>query len=189
MKQFRILSVQTLKTTQGKELVGIRVQGVEQMLIRSPKQFLAELRNSALIDANVQSTNSAMIGVIRRGLMGGIVFGEVDFFKAGSTFTIDENHPAITDKANTNFGKYKVGDLINREKDGFYADGLLSYQLNQRSETMLVNAVISAQLALEAENFFSDSSATSTTVAHEEYDPEEAFAKATGAAVAPKKGK
>lgn len=153
----------------GKDLVGLKVKGYDQMLLRSPKQFLAELRNSALIGANVTSLNHPMVGVVRRGLVGGVVFGEVDFHKAGSSYVIDEGHPSITDKNNANYGKVKVGDQLTREKDGFYADGLLSYQLNERAETILVNAVVANSIADEFDAMFTTTEAAPSAEAEVDF--------------------
>lgn len=120
----------------GNVLVGIQVKGYERMLIRTPKQFLAELKNCALIGQNINDINHPVVLSVRRGLMGGIVAGKLDYHKAGSFYLVPADSPAITDKTHRLYGKVAIGDPVEREAEGFYADDLLKYMLNERSERL-----------------------------------------------------
>jgi hypothetical protein len=154
MKQFRILKVEVLND---QTAVLVTVQGVKEKIYRTIGQFMAELRSSNLIGANI-GLNSPLMPVILRGLQGGIVYGELAYHKAGSTYTISAEHPALTNPSHRLYGSVKEGDEVQREANGFYVENgnLLSFKATAAFENQMLQATVAASFAQEADSFFAD---------------------------------
>lgn len=152
MKQFRIIKVEMLNDHSA---VLITVQGVAEKIYRTSAQFLAELKGSNLIQSGV-TLNSPVIPVVLRGLSGGIVYGNVDYHKAGTTYVIEAEHPALTDSNHRLYGSVVEGDKVEREKSGFYVErgNLLSFKATAAFENRMDTIVLqeATRVAMETES-------------------------------------
>jgi len=155
------------------DMVYIRLVGKpkEYSLGRKFGSFLADLKSSYLLPQSVTSMEDTRVLKLLRRLKKGYVSGEIAFQKAGSKYTIDETHPAITNQKHTLYGKVSVGDEVEVQKDGSrIKEGMLDFEISDRAFTAEVNAEAYAEKQAELMNFLNSVQAPTktTTVVDEE---------------------
>ena len=111
-------------------------------LFRYPKQALIDLQNSgralnlspnaldrglsALSPFERNDFQTALIECANAQLTGDIIS-----YKAGDEYEITAQHPSITDKSHTDYGKNKVGDKKKADQDGNRVEGFLFIPLTE----------------------------------------------------------
>lgn len=135
-------------------VVAIRVGDNKPAILRSFDQFLTDLRESFLIGSDVDSMNDPEVRDVLADLAGGSVNGNISFHKAGDEYTIDENHPAITNQNHRLYGKVVVGQKMQAEKDGArVTDGFLTLKREVSAQAINKSATAYAAMRLKFEGF------------------------------------
>ena len=128
-------------------IIVLDIVGQEQGIPRTPKQFLLDLQDSHLIPSNIKDINNPMVQDAMIDLKGGTVSGNVEFFKAGSKYKAHENSSVITNPEHPLYGKVKLGQEVEREKDGSRVEGFLSLDRSFVAKQTRANAsALSAQM-------------------------------------------
>lgn len=145
-REFRILGVDFINNVKtGNKFFALKVEGIDQNIVRSVKAFLTDLRNSALIGDDVTDVNDARVLKLRRNLKNGVLSGDMEIYKAGSHYIADENSSAVRNEI------AKPGDVLVREKDGVRVDGFLDFTVNART---LLNQEIAESVANTVSGMF-----------------------------------
>ena len=150
-------------------------------IVRNYAQFLQDLKNSFLIDDNVNSMNHPQVTKVLRGLKRGIVSGEISFTKKGDKYKVTEESRVVTDPTHPEFGKWNVGDTRIAEEDRAIIEGFLDIEPSEQFQTVQAVADATAQAKLAMQGAFEDFGITSkTTELVEAVDdiPEDALAEA-----------
>jgi hypothetical protein len=150
-------------------------------IVRNYSQFLQDLKNSFLIDDNVNSMNHPQVTKVLRGLKRGTVSGEVTFAKKGDKYKVTAESRVITDSSHPEFGKWNIGDIRIAEEDRAIIEGFLDIEPSEQFQTVQAVADATAQAKLAMQGAFEDfgiSSSTSTVVDAIDDIPEDALAEA-----------
>jgi len=110
-------------------LVVFSVQGHDDIVL-APNQALIALQNSGRA-VGIVDAMSPQAQLEYHKLIGVVANGEFSYHKAGDTYLIDENHPAITGNTHKLSGQVKVGDKVPYEQDGFRIEGFLAFPFTQ----------------------------------------------------------
>lgn len=111
-------------------------------IVRSPKELFRDLQNSArCLSMAHNALDNGIEGLAPHdreqfvrtaiGLAGATVIGDIRQYKAGDTYVVTGNHPALKDKNHKAYGTVKDGGTLIAEKDGTYVEGFLSMPLTQ----------------------------------------------------------
>lgn len=149
MANFKIKNVNKIEKNKAGQTINLHViylVGQAIPVIRRPKEFLQDLKNSDIIDSTVTSINHPSVKDARKALKGGRLSGDVSFLKKGDTWTVTENSRCITDSNHPEFGKRKVGDNVPATRDqSFVGEGFLD--LTESMQYIQINAVAKAYAA------------------------------------------
>lgn len=126
-------------------IVVLDLTGGKPSIVRNYSQFLQDLKNSFLIDDNINNINHPQVTRVLRGLKRGNISGEINFTKKGDKFTVTENSRAITDPTHPEFGKVSVGDVRISEEDRAIVEGFLDIEPNEQYQTVQATAEATAQ--------------------------------------------
>ncbi len=129
-------------------------------VFRYPKQALIDMQNSGraldihptaldrgidgLSPADRQNYITALLDCTNAQLTGDIIS-----YKAGDDYEITAQHPSITDKNHTDYGKVKVGDKKQAEKDGNRVEGFLFIPLTEAEKMRRSVSVNIAQAMMQ----------------------------------------
>lgn len=137
-------------------------------IIRRPKEFLQDLKNSELIDDNVASILHPQVRQARKSLKNGVLEGEIQYVSKGDKWTVTENSLCITDPTHPDYGNASIGDVRTIESDqARVVDGFLELEENLIHQEMRFNAQAMAQMKADLLGAFDDNS-TSTTSSTED---------------------
>lgn len=140
MKTVQIVKVKRI-VGEGVDLVALVLSNGKPDVVRSPKEFINDLKGSFLIDESVNSMKHPSVTRCLRNLRGGMLEGDLKYAKAGETWTVTENSQVIKNKNAKGFGKYAVGDEKEYEKDAtIVQDGFLTLELNEKAYEREENA-------------------------------------------------
>lgn len=132
-------------------------------IVRNYAQFLQDLKNSFLIDDNVNSMNHPQVTKVLRGLKRGIVSGDISFTKKGDKYKVTEESRVVTDPTHPEFGKWNVGDTRIAEEDRAIVEGFLDIEPSEQFQTVQAVADATAQAKLAMQGAFEDFGITSKT--------------------------
>ena len=178
------------RIAQGKSIDGVAQQvnivvldlaGNKPSIVRNYAQFLQDLKNSFLIDDNVNSMNHPQVTKVLRGLKRGIVSGEISFTKKGDKYKVTAESRVITDPSHPEFSKWNIGDTRIAEDDRAIVEGFLDIEPSEQFQTVQAVADATAQAKLAMQGAFEDfgiSSSVSSTVDAIDDIPEDALAEA-----------
>ena len=139
-----------------KEFVSIKFRGLDKEwnLGRSPKQLLMDLKDSHLLDEEVDSIHDTEVLALMRGITGGWCEGEIQHYKAGSTYKVGETDQVIINPSHPQYGKVVVGQEIPVEKNGTrVSDGFLTFTRSAMVESMYIDAEVTAKKKLRLQGF------------------------------------
>lgn len=125
MKEVRLLNntIEKVDLVSGKNIdrpfVLITVVGYDTRMLMSKGQFLRTLKNSFLLDENVESITSLEAREAMQQLMGGKISGKATLLKAGEKYTVTENSSVITNPDHPEYNEYNIGDEIEATRDSF----------------------------------------------------------------------
>lgn len=158
MKTLKISKVSVIPHNRSGEvinIVAIRNAG-KPAIIRSFDQFVTDLKESFLIDNDVDSVYDPEVRDVLADLQGGTVSGEITFHKAGDPYRIEENSAAVTNPNHKLYGKVSVGDEVEAEKDGSrVTDGFLTLKREATAQVIHKSSNSYAKLRIKAEGFMS----------------------------------
>lgn len=157
MANFKIKNVRTIsKDANGNpiNLTLIDVVGKSTPIIRRPKEFLQDLKNSYLVNDNVVSINHPSVLEAKKGLRGGNLTADVSFKAKGDKWKVTENSKCITDPNHPKFGKVSVGDELEVERDSSYVEGFLTLTESMQAQALKANASAYAQLMVDMSGAF-----------------------------------
>lgn len=133
----------------------IDVVGKSTPIIRRPKEFLQDLKNSFLINDNITSINHPSVLEAMKGLRGGTLSGQVAFAKKGDKWTVTENSRCVTDPNHVDYGKLAVGDEAEVTRDqARVTDGFLTLTESMQAQALKANASAYAQLMVDQSGAF-----------------------------------
>lgn len=113
-------------------LIILELANGKPSVIRSPKEFINDLKGSFLVDESVNSMNHPQVRKCLRNLRGGILEGDLKYAKAGETWTVTKDSQVITNPKAKGFGDYAIGDDKAYEKDAtIVVDGFLTLELKE----------------------------------------------------------
>ena len=142
----KIINIIVIHTTNGKPSI-----------VRNYTQLLQDLKNSELIDDNVNSINhpqvSGRTGVLR-GLKRGMVSGDINYTKKGDEYLVTAESRVITDMTHPEFGNFAIGDKRVAEEDRAIINGFLDFDPNEQFDTLQANAGALAQAKLAMSGAF-----------------------------------
>lgn len=149
-------------------LVVIRISG-KPAIIRTFDQFTTDLKESFLVSNEVTSMNDPEVMEVLADLQGGTVRGDVSFHKAGDEYTIDENHPAMTNPNHRHYGKVQVGTKLKAEKDGArVTEGFLTLKREVTAQAIHKSANSYASMRMKFEGFIAEPESVNSAVADHE---------------------
>lgn len=150
----RVRKIAKGKTTNGVtptvNIIVVDTTNGKPSIVRNYAQFLQDLKNSFLIDENINSINHPQVTKVLRGLKRGMVSGEITYGKKGDTWVVTEDSRVITDPTHPEFGSVKVGDKRVLTDDNSRVEGFLDIEPNEQFQTVhaTAEAVATAKLAL-----------------------------------------
>ena len=125
-------------------------------IVRNYTQFLQDLKNSFLIDDNVNNINHPQVTKVLRGLKRGVVSGEISFTKKGDKYKVTEESRVVTDPTHPEFNKWNVGDVRVAEEDRTIVEGFLDIEPSEQFQTVQATAEATAQAKLAMQGAFED---------------------------------
>lgn len=160
MKVVQISAVKRIRTADH-NLVVLDLANGKPSIVRSPEQFLNDLRGSFLIDDNVVNMNHPQVRKALRNLRGGVAEGNIKHVKAGDTWTVTENSEVVKNPNAKGYGQYVAGDTKEYEKDAtIVEDGFLTldfkedaYQREENAQAYAKERVSSASMLDIAPDF------------------------------------
>lgn len=132
-----------------RDMVILVLDGKSQPIIRTFKQFVLDLQESHLIPRTVNDINHPDVLDVVRDVQGGSVSGEVEFWKKGSEYTVDDNSTVVTNPEHPDYGNYKPGDKHKRISDGSRVEGFLTLKRATAAEMASRTAKQTAQLVAQ----------------------------------------
>ena len=144
----KVINIIIIDTTNGKPSI-----------VRNFTQFMQDLKNSELIDDNVNSINHPQISGrtgILRGLRRGTVEGDIAYSKKGDTYKVTKDSRVITDITHPEFGNFVVGAERVATEDRAIVDGFLDLEPNKRFDETQANAEAKARAEMAMEGAFED---------------------------------
>lgn len=158
MATFKIKNVRKItKDASGNaiNLTLIDIVGKSTPIIRRPKEFLQDLKNSFLINESVISVNHPSVLEAMKGLRGGSLNGQIAFAKKGDKWTVTENSRCITDPNHADFNKVSVGDELEVTRDqARITEGFLTLTESMQAQALKANASAYAQLMVDQSGAF-----------------------------------
>ena len=129
-------------------------------VFRYPKQALIDMQNSGrALDIHATALDRGLDGlnaVDRQNYITALLdctnaqlTGDIITYKAGDEYEITAQHPSITDKTHPDFGKVKVGDKKQAEKDGNRVEGFLFIPLTEAEKMRRSVSVNIAQAMMQ----------------------------------------
>ena len=154
-------------------------------IVRRPKEFLQDLKNSFLIDDNVVSISHPQVRDAIRGLRAGTVSGEIQYVTKGDKWVVTENSKCVTDPNHPKYGTVEVGATLEVERDGArVADGFLELEQSMQQQAINANAKAYANVMASLAGAFDEDDNAGSTSATSDADildeiPEELMQTAT----------
>ena len=140
MKTVQIIKVKRI-VGENVDLIALVLANGKPDVVRSPKEFINDLKGSFLIDENVNSMKHPQVLRCLRNLRGGLLEGDLKYAKAGESWTVTENSQVIKNPSAKGYGKYQVGDEKAYEKDAtIVQDGFLTLELSEKAYEREENA-------------------------------------------------
>lgn len=129
-------------------------------VFRYPKQALIDMQNSGrALDIHPTALDRGLNGlnaVDRQNYITALLdctnaqlTGDIITYKAGDEYEITAQHPSITDRTHPDFGKVKVGDKKQAEKDGNRVEGFLFIPLTEAEKMRRSVSVNIAQAMMQ----------------------------------------
>lgn len=159
MVKKRITSVALIaKDSKGREInLTVIKTGNDTAIVRKPKEFLQDLKNSFLIGDNVMNIKHPEVRQAMKGLRGGIVEGNIEYSKKGDAWTVTEDSLCITDPNHPDYGTAAVGDKRELERDqARIVDGFLELEQNMKFQAMMMNANAIAAATAGLDDIYSE---------------------------------
>jgi len=127
LKKAQIAQIRSLRANETGKYFVIVVLNDGTEIPRSLNAFAQDLHNSghlvgAASPSEIKTDAHPAISRAKRVFVGGYLTGNWEFYAAGSTYVIEDGHPALTDKAHPLFGKVRVGSEVARKRDSFVVD-------------------------------------------------------------------
>lgn len=141
----RTVNIVVIDTTNGKPSI-----------VRNYSQFLQDLKNSFLLDDNINSMTHPDVRDCLSGLRRGMISGEITYGKKGDTWVVTDESRMITDPTHVEFGKAKIGDTRTLLEDNSRVEGFLSFYLSKEARTDNANAKSKAKAELALSGAFED---------------------------------
>lgn len=131
MKTVQIAKVKRI-VGEGVDLIALVLANGKPDIVRSPKEFINDLKGSFLVDDSVNSMRHPQVMKALRNLRGGVLEGDLKYAKAGEEWTVTENSQVVKNPNAKGYGKYAVGDKKAYEKDAtIVVDGFLTLELKE----------------------------------------------------------
>lgn len=149
MKTVQIARVKRI-IGEGVDLVALVLTNGKPDIVRSPREFINDLKGSFLIDENVNSMRHPQVREVLADLQGATLTADLKYAKAGETWIVTENSQVMKNPQAKGFGKYQVGDAKEYEKDAtIVQDGFLNLRLTAevRQENKIANSYASARVS------------------------------------------
>lgn len=180
-KSFKIVAVRPILGID-KPIIVLEVQG-GQAIVRNPKQALTDLQNSGLaldIDAKEFAYGIERVSQYTKAefleglydLVGDTVTGDITDVKAGDSYVVTGNHPALVDPNHPFYNKVKDGETLKAEKDGQWVTGFLSFSPSMEKRMMKSDSREYAKLRMKQFGFSNAVSAPVATATVTEDIPE-----------------
>lgn len=167
MANFKISNVRRVPKNKKGETINltlIYVKGYVTPIIRRPKEFIQDLKNSFIIGQHIDDINHLSIIDAMKDIKGGTVQGDVSFLKKGDMWTVTENSRCITNKNHPKFGTVSVGDQLPAEDDSFYVnEGFLTIEESFQARAIKANAKAYAQQMADALSMLDEDEPVDTT--------------------------
>jgi len=159
MANFKISQVRRIANNSAGKAINltlIYVKGQTTPIIRRPKEFIQDLKNSFIIPNGVDNINHPSVLDAMKDIKGGTLQGDVSFLKKGDMWTVHENSRCITDKSHPKFGTVSVNDQLPAERDQSYVEGFLSIEESIQARAIKANAKAYAQQMADALNMLDE---------------------------------